>query len=462
MLWLILLWLVQSRTLWHSNWFLFFWKWIKRVLHWFTGCSELERLCLEWLGYLDSRNAYQKYRVPSSRTFSALAYHFNILKPQVEASELDEYVKARQLIPVTPVLLLRLERALFHSTHLQIIRRQLESKNTLELYPLYQMLIDAKSPIQHPLVPTLLYQTLLCEHATFRVLHELDHRAMTKYDPNQKSHEKRLLELWTLLMPDVPLLHRHSKQWERLGFQGTDPATDFRGVGVLGLDMLWYCAKKYPEHARTSLLISHRESRYLPWSCVGIQILAMLLGMLRRRECQYYLYDFLLSNSAFTSTSPPTPTTTSNDESTMGASTVPGQWHEWESWLSGGEVKNADLWHTHGDSTATALKEAISDLFSYLLFEFDPFFDDMLQRDRQRSGTASPNSPASLMTAMTTSLTPAVMVYPKAMEAYRARIDYQVRCLWNGGEVLTWSRVRTRLMESSGIETALSSSSSSS
>jgi hypothetical protein len=36
-------------------------------------------------------------------------------------------------------------------------------------------------------------------------------------------------------MPDKVLSERISKDWQDIGFQGKDPATDFRGTGYLGL-----------------------------------------------------------------------------------------------------------------------------------------------------------------------------------------------------------------------------------
>lgn len=55
------------------------------------------------------------------------------------------------------------------------------------------------------------------------------------YDKNNPDHEKELMELWTLINPDQPLESRVSPQWKSIGFQGNDPATDFRGMGMLGL-----------------------------------------------------------------------------------------------------------------------------------------------------------------------------------------------------------------------------------
>lgn len=43
------------------------------------------------------------------------------------------------------------------------------------------------------------------------------------------------LQLWKFLKPNTPLESRISKQWCEIGFQGDDPKTDFRGMGLLGL-----------------------------------------------------------------------------------------------------------------------------------------------------------------------------------------------------------------------------------
>lgn len=48
------------------------------------------------------------------------------------------------------------------------------------------------------------------------------------------------LQLWDLLMPTVKLESRITKQWGDIGFQGDDPKTDFRGMGLLGLiNLVW-------------------------------------------------------------------------------------------------------------------------------------------------------------------------------------------------------------------------------
>ena len=60
------------------------------------------------------------------------------------------------------------------------------------------------------------------------------------YDGASPLHEHLLDQLWTRTYPDVRLDARVGEQWKDLGFQGTDPATDFRGGGLLSLIVLLY------------------------------------------------------------------------------------------------------------------------------------------------------------------------------------------------------------------------------
>ena len=56
------------------------------------------------------------------------------------------------------------------------------------------------------------------------------------FDKKNQEHEKKLQRLWDNLMPGKVLKGRLTEQWIEIGFQGKDPATDFRGAGILGLD----------------------------------------------------------------------------------------------------------------------------------------------------------------------------------------------------------------------------------
>ena len=51
-----------------------------------------------------------------------------------------------------------------------------------------------------------------------------------------ETNEKDLKFIWRLLKGNEPYQRMNFKGWESVGFQGKDPATDFRGGGVFGLE----------------------------------------------------------------------------------------------------------------------------------------------------------------------------------------------------------------------------------
>ena len=101
------------------------------------------------------------------------------------------------------------------------------------------------------------------------------------YDKTNPEHEAMLMELWTTCFPNEQLENRVSEQWKLLGFQGTDPGTDFRGMGILGLKHILYFAKKYTRiFTEMAMTQAQRKSHYYPVSTAGINISAMLLEIL--------------------------------------------------------------------------------------------------------------------------------------------------------------------------------------
>lgn len=71
-----------------------------------------------------------------------------------------------------------------------------------------------------------------------------------RYDSSNAHHERLLGCLWEIYMKPKELSQRKSDDWQLLGFQGVDPATDFRGMGILALEQLLYFGKMYPQAAQ--------------------------------------------------------------------------------------------------------------------------------------------------------------------------------------------------------------------
>ncbi len=115
--------------------------------------------------------------------------------------------------------------------------------------------------------------------------------ASIAYDSDNEEHESKLLKLWNLLRPDTPLNSRISKQWQEIGFQGNDPKTDFRGMGILGLVNLLYFAQEYNNQARHVLLRSLHPTSGYSFAILGINITHMSYRLLQDGTAKAHFYN---------------------------------------------------------------------------------------------------------------------------------------------------------------------------
>ncbi|OXB74598.1 UNVERIFIED_CONTAM: hypothetical protein H355_013432, partial [Colinus virginianus] len=111
------------------------------------------------------------------------------------------------------------------------------------------------------------------------------------YDSENEEHEEQLIELWNLLMPHENLKGRITKQWCDIGFQGDDPKTDFRGMGLLGLVNLVYFSKHYTNEARQILSRSNHPKLGYSYAIVGINLTEMAYSLLRNGALKPHLYN---------------------------------------------------------------------------------------------------------------------------------------------------------------------------
>uniref|UniRef100_A0A8C3QRF1 ELMO domain containing 2 n=1 Tax=Cyanoderma ruficeps TaxID=181631 RepID=A0A8C3QRF1_9PASS len=113
------------------------------------------------------------------------------------------------------------------------------------------------------------------------------------YDSENGDHEEQLIELWNLLMPHENLKARISKQWCDIGFQGDDPKTDFRGMGLLGLVNLVYFSKHYTNEARQILSRSNHPKLGYSYAIVGINLTEMAYSLLKNGALKAHLYNMV-------------------------------------------------------------------------------------------------------------------------------------------------------------------------
>uniref|UniRef100_A0A3B4A2E5 ELMO domain-containing protein n=1 Tax=Periophthalmus magnuspinnatus TaxID=409849 RepID=A0A3B4A2E5_9GOBI len=135
------------------------------------------------------------------------------------------------------------------------------------------------------------------------LLVEVEKLRREPYDCDNPKHEDMLLKLWKELRPDCPLTGRISKQWCEIGFQGSDPKTDFRGMGLLGLSNLLYFAEHDKATAlqmlNDSLQPKHKYVLVTPtpaavmysFAIVGINITELAYSLLLSGALKTHLYN---------------------------------------------------------------------------------------------------------------------------------------------------------------------------
>ncbi|XP_031104042.1 uncharacterized protein LOC116007477 isoform X3 [Ipomoea triloba] len=113
-------------------------------------------------------------------------------------------------------------------------------------------------------------------------LHKLQERLGVAFDESRPDHQEALQALWNLTFPDVELKGLVSEQWKDMGWQGCNPATDFRGCGFLSLENLLFFARNYPDcfHRLLFKKIGTRATWEYPFAVAGINVSFMLIQML--------------------------------------------------------------------------------------------------------------------------------------------------------------------------------------
>lgn len=119
-------------------------------------------------------------------------------------------------------------------------------------------------------------------------LHNLQRRLEVPFDGTRPDHQESLKALWHAVFPDRELVGLISDQWKEMGWQGSDPSTDFRGGGFISLENLLFFARKYPKSFQR--LLHKQEGKRSEWeypfAVAGINISFMLTQMLDLRSAK--------------------------------------------------------------------------------------------------------------------------------------------------------------------------------
>ncbi|KAI5480981.1 ELMO domain containing protein [Pseudohyphozyma bogoriensis] len=134
----------------------------------------------------------------------------------------------------------------------------------------------------------------LLEESVTRVLRVYDmvdevvERSETAYTPGE-TDDTLLKELFAVLKPDATLTGLVSKQWQDLGFQGTSPVTDFRGLGMLALDSFLYFGREYGDRAVELINEAVNGPNWYPAALGSIHMTSFALEMGVSRDLQLIL-----------------------------------------------------------------------------------------------------------------------------------------------------------------------------
>ncbi|XP_024528589.1 ELMO domain-containing protein A-like [Selaginella moellendorffii] len=119
-------------------------------------------------------------------------------------------------------------------------------------------------------------------------LHKLQQRLEVPFDGTRSEHQEALMSLWRFAFPGCELRSLVTEKWKEMGWQGSDPSTDFRGGGFVSLENLLFLAEKYPKSFHRLL---HKEGGKravweYPFAVAGINVSFMLIQMLDLRSAK--------------------------------------------------------------------------------------------------------------------------------------------------------------------------------
>jgi hypothetical protein len=114
------------------------------------------------------------------------------------------------------------------------------------------------------------------------------------FDNQNPDHLSLLNQFWQNMKPGRPRSDvLVSNEWLELGFQGSDPSTDFRSMGCLALIQLEHFSKHRNEAAILILGLFSNNSRYFPFAIIGVNITRFVLELIDEKRILRLLIENL-------------------------------------------------------------------------------------------------------------------------------------------------------------------------
>ncbi|KDE08061.1 hypothetical protein MVLG_01761 [Microbotryum lychnidis-dioicae p1A1 Lamole] len=182
-------------------------------------------------------------------------------------------------------------RVVDYAYHKTVVGANSESRGT----PIYPEEFAATISTDHGIDQTtssyqLLVVSLERVMAMYHLVDNVLERADTNFEATQEQGRDDLRELWSLLRPNRELQGLSGKWWVDLGFQGNNPATDFRDLGILALDSLLFFARTYG-HRAVQVVEESVEGgeNWYPMALGVMHMTAFALDLAKSRDLQLIL-----------------------------------------------------------------------------------------------------------------------------------------------------------------------------
>lgn len=148
------------------------------------------------------------------------------------------------------------------------------------------------------IAPRRLREILACIGHKYRLIAEIDRLKATAFSVSK--HKQHLHHVWKALRRDgtlaAPAPPIPDEAWKELGFQGTDPGSDFRGTGLLGALQLYAFASGPPKHIDV-----WRQAQFGPYwysfAIVSINVTQTTYNLVKSGRADGFIYTRMIPGS---------------------------------------------------------------------------------------------------------------------------------------------------------------------
>lgn len=117
-----------------------------------------------------------------------------------------------------------------------------------------------------------------------RQCEQLLHLTTYACDMTDRTHSRILYTIYRRLTNSKEIFYTtHGSHWENIGFQTSNPETDFRSTGLFSIFfLLYFVDSMYLPLAKQIYQLSQDEQQQFPFCCIGINLAGILIKNLRR------------------------------------------------------------------------------------------------------------------------------------------------------------------------------------